>query len=183
MSVIDTKDDGKATLVITAPAALSGRLAIHARLTTGVLVELAVEARTKLVVASPYLHVASLLENGVVASAIRAALERGVEVEIATAAGHIQQLKGLLTTAAGEQSRRVRLYQPQANVMDDRHLGSHAKFCISDERKAYLGSANFTTPGLGGHLEMGVLVEGKLAMQVSRFWSDLKLIGLFAPVS
>lgn len=169
----------EACLVITAPAALSGRLAIHsgARLTIGVLVELALEARTRLVLASPYINVASLMRDGVVANAIKRALENGVEVEIASAGTNIQQLRSLLGTA--HSVRGLALYQPQANVMDERQLGSHAKFCISDSRKAYLGSANFTGPGLGGHLEMGVLVEGSLAAQVSKFWADLKSIGLF----
>jgi len=82
-----------ATLVISAPQSLSGLLAIQsgARLTTGVLVELAVEAANRLVLASPYLHVESLLREGVVANAINRALERGVRVEIASAASHIKR--------------------------------------------------------------------------------------------
>jgi phosphatidylserine/phosphatidylglycerophosphate/cardiolipin synthase-like enzyme len=143
-----------------------------------VLVELAVEAGSKLVLASPYIYVAGLLRNGVLANAVRRALDNGVEVEIASAGTSIQQLRTLLA-ASGHSGRKLTLYQPKANVVDEKQLDSHAKFCISDSRKAYLGSANLTGPGLGGHLEMGVLVEGHLAAQVSKFWEDLKTIGLF----
>ena len=176
------KGSAEATLVITAPPALSGRLAIHAdaRLTVGVLVELALEAKSLLVLASPYVNANSLLSDGVLANAVRRALNSGVSVEIASAGSNIQQLRGLLGTKTTAE-QRLSLFQPQANALDERQLGSHAKFCISDSRKAYLGSANFTTPGLGGHLEMGVVVEGKLALQVSKFWADLKAIGLFVP--
>jgi phosphatidylserine/phosphatidylglycerophosphate/cardiolipin synthase-like enzyme len=177
-------DAHEPVLVVTAPRALSGRLAYYsgARLTMGVLVQLAVEARHRLVLASPYLNVASLLKDGVLANSINAALARGVEIEIATAAGHIDELQAMLCNMAGAAAGRVSLYQPQANALDDRQLGSHAKFCISDAQKAYLGSANFTAPGLGGNLEMGVLVEGKLAAQISNFWTDLKAIRLFVKV-
>jgi phosphatidylserine/phosphatidylglycerophosphate/cardiolipin synthase-like enzyme len=179
------KDTAEATLVITAPQKLSGRLAIHsgARLTVGVLVELAVEARSRLVLASPYVNVTALLSDGVLADAIKRALGSGVEVEIASAGTNVKQLRSLLRLNKRSNDYKLKLFQPHANAVDERQLGSHAKFCISDSRKAYLGSANFTTPGLGGHLEMGVLVEGKLALQISEFWSDLKTIGLFVPVT
>jgi phosphatidylserine/phosphatidylglycerophosphate/cardiolipin synthase-like enzyme len=174
-----------ATLVITAPPELSGRLAIHAdaRLTMGVLVELALEARSRLVLASPYLNAAQLLSSGVLANALKRALDAGVEIEIASAGSNIDQIRGLLAIRRPNTERKLTLFQPHANALDGRQLGSHAKFCISDSRKAYLGSANFTTPGLGGHLEMGVLVQGKLAQQIARFWDDLKTIGLFLPVN
>jgi phosphatidylserine/phosphatidylglycerophosphate/cardiolipin synthase-like enzyme len=164
---------------------LSGRLAIHAgaRLTIGVLVELALEAQSRLVLASPYVNVASLLSDGVLANAIKHALDSGVEVEIASAGANVKQLRSLLRLNKKGADYKLKLFQPKANALDERQLGSHAKFCISDAKKAYLGSANFTTPGLGGHLEMGVLVEGKLAIQISRFWSDLKEIGLFVPAT
>ncbi|MCG9129342.1 hypothetical protein JT359_17275 [Candidatus Poribacteria bacterium] len=50
-------------------------------------------------------------------------------------------------------------------------MGSHAKFCIADETSAYVGSANLTGPGLNENLEMGFLVNGKYAKQVSDFWN------------
>lgn len=174
----------QASLVISAPEDLSGRLAIQAgaRLTLGVLVELAIGATDRLVLASPYLNVASLLRGGVVAQAINTAIVRGVRIEIASAGGNINELRAVLLETTGALGGRVRLFQPQVNLLDDRRLGSHAKFCIADTRKAYLGSANFTTPGLGEHLEMGVLLEGVAAGQVARFWDDLKAIGLFVEV-
>jgi phosphatidylserine/phosphatidylglycerophosphate/cardiolipin synthase-like enzyme len=122
-----------------------------------------------------------MLQEGVLANAIKHALDSGVEVEIASAGSNIQQVRALLAIKRRDADQKLTLFQPQANALNERRLGSHAKFCISDSHKAYLGSANFTTPGLGGHLEMGVLVEGKLALQISKFWADLKTIGLFVP--
>ncbi|MFI5398460.1 MAG: phospholipase D-like domain-containing protein [Candidatus Binatia bacterium] len=46
-------------------------------------------------------------------------------------------------------------------------LGSHAKFCITDDERVYIGSANITQKGISGHFEMGVLLDGKPARQVS----------------
>jgi phosphatidylserine/phosphatidylglycerophosphate/cardiolipin synthase-like enzyme len=74
------------------------------------------------------------------------------------------------------------LYRPTANLESERHLGSHAKFCIADAASAYLGSANFTGLGLGGHLEMGVLLKGKLAADIALFWEMLKEQGVFRTI-
>jgi hypothetical protein len=41
---------------------------------------------------------------------------------------------------------------------------------LADETEAYIGSANFTGPGLESQLEMGLLVHGVIAQQVREFW-------------
>ena len=66
---------------------------------------------------------------------------------------------------------RLRFYRPQANVQDERRLGSHAKFCVCDGMHAYVGSANLTMPGLSDHLELGVLIHGEPPHQIESFWN------------
>lgn len=61
-------------------------------------------------------------------------------------------------------------------------LGSHAKFCIADGIRAYLGSANLTFLGLNQHLEMCVLVQEDIARQIFQFWQQLREIGFFVEV-
>ena len=66
----------------------------------------------------------------------------------------------------------ITFYQPLANKLDENHLGSHAKFCICDSKKAYVGSANFSNLGLNQHFEMGVLLHGPLAKKM-QIWKKL----------
>lgn len=47
---------------------------------------------------------------------------------------------------------------------DQRHI--HAKVVVADRARALVGSANFTGSGLGRNVEMGVLVEGKAAVEI-----------------
>jgi phosphatidylserine/phosphatidylglycerophosphate/cardiolipin synthase-like enzyme len=61
-------------------------------------------------------------------------------------------------------------------------LGSHAKFCVADGRRAYVGSANLTGPGLSEHLEIGLLVHGKVAKQIEELWLYSVEIGMFVKV-
>jgi hypothetical protein len=76
---------------------------------------------------------------------------------------------------------RLRLFRPHSNVENEERLGSHAKFCIADGEGAYVGSANLTGPGLSGHLEMGLLVYGRMAQQINQFWLYCIEMGLFIP--
>jgi hypothetical protein len=77
----------------------------------------------------------------------------------------------------------LRLFQPKENMEDAQRLGSHAKFCVADGLSAYVGSANLTAPGLGRHLEMGLLVQGEVARQIEDFWIYALEIELFIPVA
>jgi len=52
-----------------------------------------------------------------------------------------------------------------------------------DGLSAYVGSANLTAPGLGRHLEMGLLVQGEVARQIEDFWIYALEIELFIPVT
>jgi phosphatidylserine/phosphatidylglycerophosphate/cardiolipin synthase-like enzyme len=55
----------------------------------------------------------------------------------------------------------------------------HAKFVVADARRLLLTSANLTYHGFHGNIEVGVLLEGKVAMDAEdlvREWSRVKLI-------
>jgi phosphatidylserine/phosphatidylglycerophosphate/cardiolipin synthase-like enzyme len=110
---------------------------------------------------------------------LRAALQRGVNVDVV---GTGQGLQTLDTTWLSQNAQgRLRLFQPKENMADAQRLGSHAKFCVADGRSAYVGSANLTAPGLGRHLEMGLLVQGDVARQIEEFWIYALEIELFIP--
>lgn len=175
------QEDAHAHLVITAPEPFGPRLAFvaAARLTLGVLIELTLGASMRLVLAAPYLS-EEVLDSGPLALSLQTALGKGVLVELATTGKQIRGLPEAL--ARWKQTGQLALYQPAANVTSDHYLGSHAKFCISDSAAAYLGSANFTGLGLGGHLEMGVLLKGALASDIAGFWETLKELHVFQRV-
>jgi phosphatidylserine/phosphatidylglycerophosphate/cardiolipin synthase-like enzyme len=119
--------------------------------------------------------------QGTLADALQAALQRGVNVDVV---GTGQGLQTLDTTWLSQNAQgRLRLFQPKENMTDAQRLGSHAKFCVADGLSAYVGSANLTAPGLGRHLEMGLLVQGEVARQIEDFWIYALEIELFIPVT
>jgi phosphatidylserine/phosphatidylglycerophosphate/cardiolipin synthase-like enzyme len=168
--------------VITVPEPFGAELAYRARARTslGVLAQLISQAERYLVIAAPYIQSGGAIDAGPLADALRAALQRGVNVDIVSTGGGLQavDVERLRRTGRGQ----VRLFQPHANVEDEGRLGSHAKFCIADDWHAYIGSANLTGPGLSTNLEMGVLVHGGLASQVREFWMYLRDVGFFVEV-
>ena len=155
--------------VITAPAPYGAEMAYRARARTtlGVLTQLIAQAERYVVIAAPFIHPGGGTETGPLTDALRAALQRGVSVDVVSTGGGLQAVnaKELRLIARGQ----LRLLQPRANIEDERRLGSHAKFCVADGLHAYIGSANLTGPGLATNLEMGVLVHGELAQQISEF--------------
>lgn len=173
--------DDRADLVITAPEPFGARLAYNAsaRMTLGVLTELVVQSSRRLVLAAPYLS-EDVFDTGILAASIHSALNRSVVVELATTSAQIRTLPSALMRHHAD--GRLLLYSPTANLENDARIGSHAKFCISDSSAAYLGSANFTEPGLGGHLEMGVMVRGQLAAAIAAFWDTLKERKVFTKI-
>lgn len=169
-------------LVITAPAEMIATLAYSARCrqTLGVLTELVAAATNRLIISAPFLQPGAGISTGVLNAALKAALQRGVNVELVTTG---QSLAGLdLAPLKRAAIGQLRVSQPTTNVLDPRALGSHAKFCVSDGIAAYIGSANLTSPGLAGHIELGVLVRGPLARQVEEFWMLCHQLGLFTEV-
>jgi len=165
--------------VITAPEPYGAELAYRARarMTLGVLVQLFSQAQKSIVIAAPFFQSTIWLESFPLTEALQAALRRGVAVDIASTKSGLLSLdiNNLRAMAHG----RLRLFRPASNIEDERRLGSHAKFCITDNEHAYIGSANLTMPGLSEHLEMGLLVHGNLAHQVVQFWNYLLEIRFF----
>jgi phosphatidylserine/phosphatidylglycerophosphate/cardiolipin synthase-like enzyme len=183
MSSVSAGDiTSSSVLVITAPAEMIGPLAYSARCrqTLGVLTELIASASDRLIISAPFLQPGAGISTGVLNSAIKAALLRGVKVELVTTG---QSLSAFDKTALGDfPTGSLRISQPTTNVLDPKNLGSHAKFCVSDGVAAYIGSANLTGPGLTGHIELGVLVRGPLARQVEEFWVLCHQLGLLTEV-
>lgn len=179
-----------ASLVITAPEPYAGELAYatRARQTLGVLTSLIAEANKNVVLTAPFVQLEAVLEIGVLSDAIRSALSRDVMIEMMTTRENVSlaPLQELVSTWP----EQVRLYYPVFPSAHLSSLGSHAKFCIRDSDAAYVGSANLTTPALGGsypdgrmgrqHFEMGILVGGDIAEQLRLFWTYSVRVGLFA---
>jgi len=156
--------------VVTIPEPYGVELAYEARVRTtlGVITQLIAQAQQQLIVAAPFIQPHKSLESGPLAEALRAALRRGVNVDVV---GTGSSLEALALDDRGQEARgRLRLFQPRVNVEDERRLGLHAKFYIADDRHAYIGSANLTIPGLSENLEMGLLIHGEIAQQIAEFW-------------
>jgi phosphatidylserine/phosphatidylglycerophosphate/cardiolipin synthase-like enzyme len=170
--------DPHVQLVITAPAKYGADLAEYAecRTTLGILTQLFVSAQKRVVVAAPFLQEGAGLSGGSLRETLAATLHRGVDVDV------VSTRRGLGTLASflrQDYSGRLRLFRPEGEDEDRKRLGSHAKFCISDQENAYIGSANLTGPGLNENLEIGVMVRGEVAHQLERFWRHAVEIGLF----
>lgn len=171
--------DAAPELVITAPAGITPLLAhrTRTRITLGVLVRLVAEAEREVILGAPYAATGTV-SAGPLASALKSALKRGVNVDWLSAPSAIGALK-LPTNTTGA----LRIYQPHDSLLaDPTAIGSHAKFLVVDQAHAYVGSANFTGRGVGDQLEMGVLVHGAVARQVAEFWRYVIHIGLLVRV-
>ena len=156
-------------IVLTLPQSLGPEMAYlaRARTTLGALTQMIAQARLELVMAAPYIK-GEIFDQGILQSALQHAVEkRHVELSIVTTGESLDSFSNILWIASNR--ARVHFFRPKSNV-DVKHLGSHAKFCIADGQTAYIGSANLTFLGLNQQLEMGVLLHGELAKQVSDFW-------------
>ena len=182
-----TSDAQQVQLVITAPAPFAEEFAyaVRARSTLGVLIELLAAAERRIILAAPFVQAEAVLELGLLGSAIVAALNRGVSVDILSTRRNLNL--PVVQGYARKHSNQVRLFYPAFPMSDSSELGSHAKFCIQDDESAYVGSANLTGPGLGGarsktrfHFEMGLLIRGRPARELSAFWLYALRFGVFA---
>ena len=175
--------DPKAQLVITTPQKYGIDLAAYAecRTTLGILTQLFAHAKERVVVAAPFLQQGAGLSSGPLKTTLDATLRRGVDVNVASTRRSLETLTSLPSEWRAYPGS-LRLFRAEGEDEDRRRLGSHAKFCISDQDSAYIGSANLTGPGLDGNLEIGVMVRGEVAQQLERFWQYAVKIGLFVPV-
>lgn len=157
-------------LVLTLPQSFGPEMAylVHARTTLGALTQMVAQAQHELVMAAPYIK-GEILGQGILQNALQHAVEkRHVELNIVTTGESLDSFTNITWIMANR--ARVHFFCPKGNVDIEQNLGSHAKFCIADGQIAYIGSANLTFLGLHQHLEMGVLLHGELAKQVSDFW-------------
>lgn len=154
--------------VITTPEQHLPFIAIDNRVrqTHGVIIDIIIHANDYIVLCAPYLKDLEIA-NPHINTALIAALKRRVKLhvistEISIEEAKINQYKGF----------DVSIYTPKQK-QNERNVQSHAKFCLSDGKQVYLGSANFTFSGLNRNLEMGVYCKGNMAKQVESFWSYL----------
>lgn len=178
---LEVVPETKLELVLTLPDLHGTPLyQLGTRTTAGVLTQIVAGAHTSVVLAAPFMQAGFGLSTGPIAIAVEQALARGVQVEI------LGTRDGLATLDTHRLCRRstsvLRLWEPSAHVENPQRLGSHAKFCVVDERIAYVGSANFTGPGLSTQLEVGLLTEGPVAQQIGEFWELACKTGLFVEV-
>lgn len=172
------KEKQETELVITIPSTCVPELAhkFRVRITLGVIIQLIARSSDYVIIGSPFIQRAISENNQDFVLALKSALRRGVHLHIiSTDAG----LEGFYNSLNDENQDKIHFFQPKRNIEDEKQLGSHAKFCVADGKHAYIGSANLTDPGLFGNLEMGVLVHGKVANQVTEFWNYLVDIGFF----
>lgn len=169
-------------LVITVAEPDGIRIAheVGARTTLGVLTTLVAQAERSLILAAPFIQAGAALNQEPLASALVSALQRGVTVDIASTRESLDTLDR--PRLCSQAKTYIRFFQPVLNYEDATKLGLHAKFCVADAQRAYVGSANLTKPGLQQHFEMGVLVEGGIASQIEKLWRYLIENGFFIEV-
>ncbi len=182
MSVPARRDSRDVELVVTVPDALGGEIAreFSLRTTLGVLTELIASAKQHVVMGAPFIQGAEGLLAEPLATALRSALERGVRIDIVSTGASLEGLA--LAEFQRVRGARLRTFQPRGNADNARLLGSHAKFCMADGQLAYVGSANFTHRGLGGQLEIGVLLPGPAARQLWRLVARFFEIGYLVEI-
>jgi phosphatidylserine/phosphatidylglycerophosphate/cardiolipin synthase-like enzyme len=134
----------------------------------GVLVQLFAEAEANVVLGSPFMQSSHGLSEGPLAIAAAAALARGIAVDILGTEVGLREIR--LEELARGAKAPLRAWVPASSPGSTGRLGFHSKFCLADETTAYIGSANFTGPGLESQLEMGLLVHGQIAREVRDFW-------------
>lgn len=173
--------DSRVEVVVTMPEELPRDLLIPTamRMTLGVLVELIAESRSRIVLASPFLQLTSIC-RGPLGLAFGTAAARGVLIDIVSMGGGMAEVD-TMALAAHRLPMSVRVSQPRPNLLDSEVMGSHAKFCLVDGSAAYIGSANFTENGLTKHFELGALVRGQPANDLSSLVNRLFADGLFVP--
>ena len=172
------RDHSVASLVVTPPGGSGPGFAesVNARTTRGVLTELAAKSRSTLLLASPFVHLNAEFSGSALGRAIVTAALRGVVVDIISTVDGVEMAR---RTLQATRDRGTVCYFVPGERLSKSSIGSHAKVFIADETRAYVGSATLTEPGLGSHLEMGLLVEGSLAEGIAAFWRKLVRDGWF----
>lgn len=148
-------------LVATVPATLARSVRPVVRRTAAVLLELFEQTRRYVIMTAPFIDTSGIR---FFADAAADAGQRGVTVHILTT-----------ESSAGLAEPLVRRWADMDGTLvlsvlrtPDSVMGSHAKVVVSDDRRAYIGSANITSGGLSRHLELGVEVDGPRVADLAR---------------
>jgi phosphatidylserine/phosphatidylglycerophosphate/cardiolipin synthase-like enzyme len=163
---------GRRSLVVAEPWDLVATLPSGTALPTGLrrttgetLVQLVVNARRTLRLAAPFIDRSGLSFMG---EALAAATARGVLLEILlpTRSTRADDALDNLTATVAEDGRPENY---SVSSLRDDAPWAHLKVLTADSSAAYIGSANVTGAGIGGHnLELGVLVRGAPVVVVER---------------
>jgi hypothetical protein len=127
------------------------------------MLEIANAARSRLIVASPFLHMGFVQY---LAGPVERVLSGGGEVLVLTRALSLtspEQSSANLEAVTVLRNAGVRAGRAvTVRSWEESGLGLHFKVVTADEDLAYLGSANLTLAGAaGGHAEAGVLLRGR----------------------
>jgi phosphatidylserine/phosphatidylglycerophosphate/cardiolipin synthase-like enzyme len=148
-------------LVATVPPTLGRSLRPVLRRTAAVLLERFEQARKRVILAAPFMDAKGV---GFLSDAVVDAGRRGITIQIITtdsSADALNPLRCRWKDATG--SLHLSLLRTP-----DSPLGSHAKVVVTDDSRAYIGSANLTSAGLSRHLELGVEVAGPQVADLAR---------------
>jgi phosphatidylserine/phosphatidylglycerophosphate/cardiolipin synthase-like enzyme len=125
----------------------------YPRLTGETLVALIGQAHSELLIATAYVDgagVRALLPS------LRTAARRDVAIEFAA----VERLARDNAIERLEEELRSIQARYEIRRLSDVVGFPHVKVLVADRRRGYLGSANFTFPGMTSNFELGALVEG-----------------------
>ncbi|WP_025225625.1 phospholipase D-like domain-containing protein [Fimbriimonas ginsengisoli] len=167
-------------LVTTLPDQLLCGTEFDVRRTAGVLVQLVTEAKEELLIASPFITADDEYMGGEsMYQSLVAATKRGVKLICFLSTSGA---KDVLSNGLHRELHNLTLFEPSSALAAEKRMGSHAKVVIADSMSAYIGSANFTYPGLHSQLEIGVHVHGDIARECRCLWNIVQANGYFQQV-
>lgn len=176
---MNVKTWGDPVLVATLPASLanvaSGLNSL--RTTPGVIAELIHDSKSEVLISTPFLSAGDRHIGGEsLFEALSAASRRGVLLRFLLSEDGASLYR---QQALSTQFPKAEVYSPVDPQRDGGQLGSHAKVVIADRLRAYIGSANLTTRGMHGNLELGTLVEGIVAEDCWKLLHEAVTTGYF----
>lgn len=154
--VEDVRGEERVSVVWTGPASYE----VPVRSTGAVLAEVIEEARRSLIIVS-----FAAYKVDTIVEALQAAADRGVDIRLVLESA--VESKGRLSHDAREAfdvlGESVRFYVWPAELRSSStggHAAMHAKCAVSDQRIAFVTSANLTGTAIFDNMELGLLVNG-----------------------
>jgi len=161
------------SLVWTGPVSLPG----PTRTTSSVLIDLIDHAQQEIVVVGYTLAptARSIIEH------LAQALERGVQVVMIVDRMEEKKQLDALHACWPKKQNWPSLYTRQASISDAKSA-LHAKVIVVDSRALLATSANLSYHGLAGNIELGLLVEGRVAFEAVTLLKSLIIDEIFVKV-